>query len=746
MKVRDLGQGLGIVVLGLGVVPTGGVSAAAYFERVASLPVFLNVPRGVDAKEQTVAEIVAATPDGATLVYTDSPGERIGFVDIADPAAPAPAGTVALEGEPTSVTVVGQTVLAAVNTSASFADPGGHIVAIDLGARSIVATCDLGGQPDSVAASPDGSYLAVAIENERDEDLNDGRVPQLPAGSLAILDLNGDGMPTNCDDVRLVDLTGLAEIAPEDPEPEFVDINQDNIAAVTLQENNHVVLVDLASSEVTGHFPAGTVDLEAIDTERDKLILANGALEAVRREPDAIAWLDTDRLVTANEGDYEGGSRGFTIFSTSGEVLYDSGNLLEHLAIAHGHYPEHRAGSKGVEPEGVEVGVFGDTKLIFVNSERGNFVASFQDLGPDAAPQFMQFLPTAVGPEGLVAIPERDLFIVASEVDSEEDGLRAPLGIYSRSIETAPYPTVVSEADPATGAPIGWGALSGLAADPSDLNRLYAISDSAYGVSRIFAIDASAWPARITDYVDLTMDGAGAGYDLEGIALRAGGGFWLASEGDPEQENPLQQRSLLLAVADDGTVEREIPLPDAAYEQATRFGFEGVASWGEGDDERVVVAIQRAWQDDPENTAKLAVYAPATDSWGFVRYPLEAPKSERGGWVGLSEIVHLDGERFLVLERDNQPGSYAVIKTITLVSLEGVTPAAYGEALPTVEKQLVVDLLPAMRARQGWISDKPEGLAITRDGRVFTVIDNDGLDDANGETQLLLLGVKDDLT
>jgi hypothetical protein len=36
-----------------------------------------------------------------------------------------------------------------------------------------------------------------------------------------------------------------------------------------------------------------------------------------------VQWLDDDRLVTANEGDYEGGSRGFTIFSKRGEVLYE---------------------------------------------------------------------------------------------------------------------------------------------------------------------------------------------------------------------------------------------------------------------------------------------------------------------------------------------------------------------------------------------------------------------------------------
>jgi Esterase-like activity of phytase len=445
--------------------------------------------------------------------------------------------------------------------------------------------------------------------------------------------------------------------------------------------------------------------------------------------------------VTANEGDYQGGSRGFTIFSTAGDVLYESGNRLEHLAMAHGHYPDDRADNKGVEPEGGEFGLYGDAALIFVAAERGNFVAVFEDQA-GAEPAFVQLLPTAVGPEGLLAIPQRDLFVVATEVDSEEDGLRGTIGVYTRSADAPPYPTIVSDADPATGAPIGWGALSGLVADPDDPNSLYAVSDSAYAVSRIYTVDASEMPARITGYVDLAKDGAPAGYDLEGIALRPGGGFWLVSEGDPESESQLQQKSLLLAAAADGTVEREIALPDAAYEEEIRFGFEGVAARGEGPDEQVVVAIQRAWNDDPENTAKLAIYSPAQDSWSFVRYPLEAPKSERGGWVGLSEITHLDGDRFVLIERDNQPGSYAAIKTITVVDLGGIEPAAWGEDLPLVEKTTAIDLLPEMQASHGWISDKAEGFAITADGRVFAVTDNEGVNDASGETLLLQLGDK----
>jgi hypothetical protein len=38
--------------------------AADAFARVATMPVFLNLPAGVDPTSETVAEIVAATPDG----------------------------------------------------------------------------------------------------------------------------------------------------------------------------------------------------------------------------------------------------------------------------------------------------------------------------------------------------------------------------------------------------------------------------------------------------------------------------------------------------------------------------------------------------------------------------------------------------------------------------------------------------------------------------------------------------------
>ena len=48
-----------------------------------------------------------------------------------------------------------------------------------------------------------------------------------------------------------------------------------------------------------------------------------------------MTWVG-DRIATANEGDYDGGSRGFTIFNLDGSVFYDSGNEFEHLAARFG--------------------------------------------------------------------------------------------------------------------------------------------------------------------------------------------------------------------------------------------------------------------------------------------------------------------------------------------------------------------------------------------------------------------------
>ncbi|MGD9739251.1 MAG: esterase-like activity of phytase family protein [Bauldia sp.] len=730
-------------MLSASAIAVGSVAAmaqdATFFERVATYPVFQNLPEGTDPATATVAEISTVTPDGMTIIHSDSPGRAVGFIDIADPAAPVGLGRLDVGGEPTSVVALGAYVYAGVNTRESFVDPSGHVAIIDVAGQTITTTCDVGGQPDSVAVSPDGTFLAVVVENERDEDVEDGVIPQAPSGYLAIFNIAADGTLTNCDAATIVELTGLSEIAPDDAEPEYVDINENNVAVVTLQENNWIAIVDLATATVTADFSVGTVDLTAIDTTEDGIVAATGALTGVPREPDSVKWIDNERFVTANEGDYEGGSRGFTIFNVDGTVDYDSGNAFEHLAMMTGNWPEGRAEAKGAEPEGIEVAHLDGETLIFVGSERANFVAVYRDAGAGNAPEFVQTLPTNIGPEGIVYIPGRDLLVVSTEEDAAEDNIRSTVSIYARTAAAPVYPQIVSVTDPATGAPIGWGALSGLVGDAESPTTLYAVSDSIYSESRIYTIETASVPAEITGFVTLTVDGASVAFDLEGIALRAEGGFWVASEGGAETEN------LLLAVAEDGTVLEQIPLPADVEAAATTNGFEGVASYTVDGVEKVVVAQQRAWADDAEHHVKLGIYTPSTGEWAFVAYELNTPTSPNGGWVGLSEITHLGDQRFAIIERDNQPGVYSTYKVVTVVDLATVEAQPAGAELPVVATTEALDLLAAMLGQHGWISDKVEGLGITADGTVYAVIDNDGVDDAPGETQFLNLGTAADL-
>ena len=364
-----------------------------------------------------VAEIAASTIDGQTLIYTDSASEEVGFVDISDPTAPAEITTLALAGEPTSVAVTPSGLWALVVVHGT----PDQLFVVDLNDLTVETTIPLGGQPDSIAISADGRYAAIAIENERDEDINDGEMPQAPAGFLTIVDLVG--LPATWM-TRNVSLTGLSSRFPTDPEPEFVDINAANQAAVTLQENNHVVIVDLASGNVLANWSAGTTTHLA-DTEDDGQIIFDDLLTNARREPDAIGWTAGGNLVTANEGDYDFdlddgefvGGRDFTIFSSTGAVLFEPGAEVEVKAAQGGLYNDGRSDAKGCEIEGAEIGDYLNHTFLFLGAERCDFVAVYLMTGNEANPKFIQVLATGSRPEGLLAIGHRSLFVSANEGD-----------------------------------------------------------------------------------------------------------------------------------------------------------------------------------------------------------------------------------------------------------------------------------------------------------------------------------------
>ncbi|WP_375451311.1 esterase-like activity of phytase family protein [uncultured Devosia sp.] len=700
--------------------------AAPTFNRIASFPVELNAP---DA-EATSSEIITATDDGMMLIYSDSPNGGIGFIDVTDPKTPKPAGYMDMGGEPTSVTVIGAKAYVAVNTRENFVEQTGKLVVVDIATKTVDGEFELGGQPDSIAHNKAGTILAIAIENERDEEVNDGAIPQLPSGFLVLVTL-ADGAVTEAG-IKKVELTGLSDIAPEDAEVEFVAFNNNDEVAVTLQENNWIAIIDAKTGTVTGGFTAGSTSVEGIDTKNDGQIDFTGSKDDLLREPDAVKWLDADRLVVANEGDWNGGSRGFTIFNRDGTVSWDSGNALDVMAAQMGHYPDQR-NKKGVEPEGLEVAEIGDTQFIFVAEERSSLIAIYKDTG--AAPEYLQSVPSGIGPEGLIAIPERNLLVTANENDLREDGLAGShVMLYELAEGTPNYPQIVSDLD-TDGHPIGWAALSGAVADAEKPGLLYLVSDNAlYNAPSIYTLDTTQTPAHITAKTIVTRNGnAAQKLDLEGITLDGEGGFWLASEGDTGALTP----HALYHVDADGEIIEEVAYPAELLAGEIRSGSEGVTAIGSGDDMTLWIAIQREWKDDPRGQLKLVSYQPSTQEWGAVRYPLDTPAE--GATNGVSEIT-AHGDYVYIIERDNQLASKATLKKIFRVPVSELVPASLDGELPLVTKEEVRDLIPDLAANNGYVVDKVESLAIDAAGNGFVITDNDGVDDSSGETFFWSIG------
>ncbi|GFG52341.1 alkaline phosphatase [Mycolicibacterium agri] len=728
--------------------PTGfDLPASERYHRLATYPVYLNAQ---DPAEETVAEISTVTPDGNTVIYTDAAAKRIGFLDIRDPAKPVGKGTLSLaelghaDDQPTSVAAIGEYVLVVVDTTGGdFPHPSGRVDVVRVADRTRVRSIDLGGQPDSIAISPDGAFAAIAMENQRDEEAtppggDEGDLPQPPTGFVQLVDLAGapDRWTARRVDFDVSAARAAGLDTPEDLEPEYLSINSRGQVAVTLQENNGFAIIDGRSGEVSKIFSAGSVSVSGIDTAEDGVIDHTGSIPDTPREPDAIGWIDDGHVATANEGDWKGGTRGWTIFdATTGEVVWDAGNSLEQLAVRTGLHNESRAEAKGPEPEGLAITEIGGKPTALIASERSNFVAAY-DVSDPTAPKFRQIMPTTPGPEGILPIPSRNLLVISSEEDDAEKRVRASVSVYGYGDSYAKagglaFPSIVS--GDVDGAPIGWGALGALSADPSDGERLFTSTDVAYGPSRVLGVDVSTTPAVIDTSLLVTENGQPVTLDIEGLAARPDGGFVLAVEGE---EGPGNQ---LVYVSADGSIERRVPLPVNVAAGLGGQGLEGVAVDGDS----VWVAVQREVKGDPKGVVRLGRYSPDGDKWEWFGYQLENTSAE-GDWIGLSEIAVHDGA-LLVLERDKLNGPDARVKGIYRVEMPDDTEAMSAQEAPRVlRKTLGHNLLPDLQATNGFVQEKVEGFAIAGNGKLYVVTDNDGLDDASGETQFFDLGPADE--
>jgi hypothetical protein len=448
------------------------------------------------------------------------------------------------------------------------------------------------------------------------------------------------------------------------------------------------------------------------------------------RFPDAVDWsADGTTLYTADEGefDYTGG-RGWSIRSADGGFIWDDGGSLEATAVAYSHYPDGRSDAKGIEAEGVEVGAYGDKTFAFVGSERGSFVGVYE-MADASTPEWVQLLPTGISPEGLLAIPARNLFLTSDEVSGTISIFQGVAGVWEGSPDE---PTLRSG-----GVDEPWAALSGLAAGPESGNLLYAVPDNAMP-SAIYTLATGGDVADVELLAPITSGGEQAFYDLEGIVIDTSivapesAGFWLASEGNAAFGEEGYQPNVLVQVDAGGAVLQEIMLPAEVDSPAGGLigsnGFEGVTLSDDG--RYLLAAVQRQHTDDAENGGllytRIARYDLQEELWEFYLYPLDAPPNE-DAWIGLSEITSLGGGLYAVIERDNQLGAAAQTKKVYSFSLDGLTP---HDGLVTADADLtgavlskteIFDVLDAFAP-----FEKVEGLAVTPTGDVWALLDNDG--------------------
>jgi DNA-binding beta-propeller fold protein YncE len=772
-----------------------------------------NVPGG------GVAEIVSASPDGRTLVYTDSGAEAVGLVDISRPKAPRFVTSIEVGGEPTSVSVTkgGKAVVAVRRDVLEEGAPPelkpGALLVIDLASGAVEAEHEIGHHPDSVATGvwKGTPYAVVAIENEPvvvdgDGNLTDEEEPGHPG------DVSGPGIVqvVNLADGTVHDIPlalGEGFAFADDPQPEFVDINK-RTAIVSVQENNGYVAIDvpralrgLGAGAILRSFGAGTaVDRKADLQDDDTVSFTENYPSDVADEPhaglrfpDAIAFTKNGRYVlSADEGefDYTGG-RGWSVRSREGDLVWQDGGSLERAAVMHGLYPDGRSDAKGIEVEGVETGTFGRTEYAFVGSERGSFVAVYKMWKDGSEPRLVQLLPTGVGPEGILAIPGRKLFVTSDEETGDISIFGGVPYVY-KGTKKRPVVRSMSVRTP-------WSAVSGLAGDATKSSVLWGVPDNALP-SELYRIDLDGKPAKLTSRA-ITKDGEQARYDLEGIvadtsmaaprppralakhrtaAKRARSsyrrasqkgqvalarrakraltfhrarirthtqtGFWLAQEGNAAFGEDSYLANLLIQVNRKGEVLKEIPLPaeiDSPTGGVIRGnGFEGVTLSHDG--RYLLAAVQRDYASDADvdgaRHTRIARYDLKNESWDFFLYPLDGPVAE--GWVGLSEIVSVGRDRYLVIERDQQVGGAAEVKRIYEFGLKDVEPTD-GAPIPegttpedlagkVVQKALYQDVVEEFGP-----FEKLEGLAITRSRNVWGNVDNDG---GEHESRFLRLG------
>ena len=267
------------------------------------------------------AEITAYDPSTKKLfIVTNNAGvTKIDIVNLANPAVPVIIGSidVSIYGSNINSVAVYDGKLAAAIEGALKTD-NGKIVVFKTTDYAVIKQITVGALPDMVTFSADGKYIVSANEGEP----NDAYTID-PLGTVSIINVANDysvntiNFSAFASQLATLQAGGLRMFGPgasfaQDMEPEYVTISSDSKTIwVTLQENNAIAKIDIASNTITAIFPLGfktyNVDANTIDpSDKDLIIGLNKWSVKGMYQPDAIAVYENNGLpylFTANEGD-----------------------------------------------------------------------------------------------------------------------------------------------------------------------------------------------------------------------------------------------------------------------------------------------------------------------------------------------------------------------------------------------------------------------------------------------------------
>jgi len=133
---------------------------------------------------------------------------------------------------------------------------------------------------------------------------------------------------------------------------------------------------------------------------------------------DEIGRLKVVNTETAGDPVIAFGGRSISIMDSKGNIVYDSGDLIEQAAIAAGVYDDGRSDDKGTEPENVTLAEVDGHVYAYVTLERVNSVAVFDVSNPYDV-EFLELIDVEgdtgfVSPEGVVTAD--GYLIVSNEV------------------------------------------------------------------------------------------------------------------------------------------------------------------------------------------------------------------------------------------------------------------------------------------------------------------------------------------